>query len=554
MLPAPMSHPESVEPAPPPGYPSREAKKLFGWRVLVLLGVSGALQFVVPMVVTLGIMGVSIVDSVRSGALTRLMKLDSAVVSEGKLSFVATEAGGGTCTLMQIGLVEPREAAKVAATFASSAPYDCPTAVVRDGTVMWLVGGSSATRIDRGSVVTSVPPTMLGEHSLPFPYQGRPTVLEVDAASDWQLMTLDGGDWQALRRISLTVPFTMRSAEDRFRVVVDDETLHLFAEDTSGTIFYVAVGPDGRMGSSGWEPVPVHASTQWAGGMDDGVPTVAVRTLSGLTMSVEGWRREAGGWSHTFTQRVQGPGELGLVDVGGSGRLDVISEGVFRSVEVAHIEGASVAGVDRYGGIWMLEPGNMMLVTWGIMLGLLPLALGTGAWLSVWMARYRVQEHEHEGIRVTLASPIRRGFAKILDRAVPMVPAVAATFLFGVKLSQASSPGFLRDHLLFSTLVGAWWLLWIGAMSYLEGRWGQTPGKRLMGIRVLGMELLPCGFWRALIRNLLEFIDGLFTYSVGLISIAFSKSWQRAGDVAARTIVVDTRRGDQGSRIGVDGG
>ena len=56
-------------------------------------------------------------------------------------------------------------------------------------------------------------------------------------------------------------------------------------------------------------------------------------------------------------------------------------------------------------------------------------------------------------------------------------------------------------------------LLWAGAAflicCYTLGRWGRTPGKWAMGIRVLGIEMAPCGFARALLRSVMLMVDGL---------------------------------------------
>jgi len=70
---------------------------------------------------------------------------------------------------------------------------------------------------------------------------------------------------------------------------------------------------------------------------------------------------------------------------------------------------------------------------------------------------------------------------------------------------------------------------------------GYSPGKRVLGIRVLGTDLQLCGFWRALVRNLLMFVDGFFNFLVGILVVALNEHWQRVGDMAARTVVVDTR-------------
>jgi uncharacterized RDD family membrane protein YckC len=83
-----------------------------------------------------------------------------------------------------------------------------------------------------------------------------------------------------------------------------------------------------------------------------------------------------------------------------------------------------------------------------------------------------------------------------------------------------------------------WALLVLLVFSYLEGRYGKTPGKWLLGIRVLGTDLRPCGFGRAFVRNLLTLADGFFSFMVGALLVALTENWQRLGDLAARTIVV----------------
>jgi len=69
-------------------------------------------------------------------------------------------------------------------------------------------------------------------------------------------------------------------------------------------------------------------------------------------------------------------------------------------------------------------------------------------------------------------------------------------------------------------------------------RWGLTPGKWIVGIRVVGTDLQPCGFGRALLRNFLKMVDGFYNFMVGILIVTFTKDWQRVGDMAARTIVI----------------
>jgi uncharacterized RDD family membrane protein YckC len=69
----------------------------------------------------------------------------------------------------------------------------------------------------------------------------------------------------------------------------------------------------------------------------------------------------------------------------------------------------------------------------------------------------------------------------------------------------------------------------------LEGRFGQTLGKRLLHLRVLTEECLPIGYKEAILRRLSFYFEIL---PVDALFIPFSEKKQRAFDTIARTIVV----------------
>ncbi len=72
---------------------------------------------------------------------------------------------------------------------------------------------------------------------------------------------------------------------------------------------------------------------------------------------------------------------------------------------------------------------------------------------------------------------------------------------------------------------------------------GQTPGKRLLGIRVIQSNGMPLTVSGAIIRNLLRLFDFLpLLYVVGMISLFATKRTQRLGDLAAQTVVIRERR------------
>ena len=89
--------------------------------------------------------------------------------------------------------------------------------------------------------------------------------------------------------------------------------------------------------------------------------------------------------------------------------------------------------------------------------------------------------------------------------------------------------------------------LFSGYFVFFEWLWnGQTPGKRLMKLRVIREDGRPITLWEALARNLLRIFDAvpgfvLPIYSIGLITIFMSNRDQRIGDMFAGTVVVRER-------------
>lgn len=75
---------------------------------------------------------------------------------------------------------------------------------------------------------------------------------------------------------------------------------------------------------------------------------------------------------------------------------------------------------------------------------------------------------------------------------------------------------------------------------------GQTPGKRLLKLRVIREDGRPITLWEAVARNLLRICDAvpgfvLPVYSIGLIAVFLSDRDQRVGDMFAGTVVIRER-------------
>jgi uncharacterized RDD family membrane protein YckC len=161
----------------------------------------------------------------------------------------------------------------------------------------------------------------------------------------------------------------------------------------------------------------------------------------------------------------------------------------------------------------------------------------------------------HSRLRLPRADTQPRRFAGFGTRAVALVIDVGlaqAAFLVGVasiglvaSLAGASTTGPLA-----SALAASAWLL--VSAAYFTGFWtvaGQTPGMRLMRIRVVTLEGAPLSAWRSILRfaGLLLAIVPLFA---GFLTVLFDRRRRALQDFIARTVVVfEPRPGDPTGEI-----
>lgn len=139
--------------------------------------------------------------------------------------------------------------------------------------------------------------------------------------------------------------------------------------------------------------------------------------------------------------------------------------------------------------------------------------------------------HTPEGValRLPAAGPAPRAIAWAIDFGLRMgIVFVVAGFL---SLGGAAGNGVYAI-----VLFGLFWLYPI----VCEGFWnGQTPGKRIMSLRVVSSDGAPVGWLASFIRNLLRVVDMLPAgYATGLI-VGLCDPWgRRLGDHVARTMVI----------------
>ena len=134
-------------------------------------------------------------------------------------------------------------------------------------------------------------------------------------------------------------------------------------------------------------------------------------------------------------------------------------------------------------------------------------------------------------LQLVLAGLGSRSAAAIVDTLI----IVACSVLVSVPLWNTEAPAPARIVLQVMPLV-----LFFGYHIAFEtlGR-KQSPGKRLLRLRIVHTDGSPMGATGSLIRNLMRIVDFLpFAYLVGIATVFSSTSNQRLGDIAAGVVVV----------------
>lgn len=156
-----------------------------------------------------------------------------------------------------------------------------------------------------------------------------------------------------------------------------------------------------------------------------------------------------------------------------------------------------------------------------------------------------IETPERVELEFALASIGNRFLAALIDHLVHFL-AILSVYYFSVVFADRLSDLFENEELSkWTTALGIVlvFIIYFGYFAVFEWLWnGQTPGKRLMKLRVIREDGRPIGFWEAFIRNLLRIVDAFpGVYSVGLITVFLSGRDQRIGDLFAGTVVVRER-------------
>jgi len=151
-------------------------------------------------------------------------------------------------------------------------------------------------------------------------------------------------------------------------------------------------------------------------------------------------------------------------------------------------------------------------------------------------ATIRVVTPENIAFEYRLAGPFLRLPAFILDMCVQIAVLIGLAIVLGFTVGIAS-PG-LAMFILFVMALTVWWFYGALFETFLNG---QTPGKYVLGLRVLTDSGQPINGLQATLRNLLRAAD-LVVPIVGLLVTALNRKYQRLGDLVAGTMVIVEER------------
>lgn len=148
-------------------------------------------------------------------------------------------------------------------------------------------------------------------------------------------------------------------------------------------------------------------------------------------------------------------------------------------------------------------------------------------------------------VRLRIAGPLLRGAALALDLVFQIAILIVVGIIVG--LTGLAIGGQVASGLyLLIWFFMSWWY----PVFFEAGKWGATPGKKIVGLRVVQSSGAPITFGQAILRNFLRYADGmpfligygvagyLPTFGFGLVTMVATRRFQRLGDLAARTVVV----------------
>lgn len=406
------------------------------------------------------------------------------------------------------------------------------------GERLWLLSKEHNAEWDGKRLKWLPEPPKWNDMNRPFLFRGEPAFLDQNKGSVtvWRLA---GQVWKVQDRLQLQGPKGFGEGDcacNRLRLTYGDGTFHWFYKDGQ-RLRHFAGRPGGRyLDVRRWKPVLEGSGEgNWA-------PKALAQGLmlvdhgdDGFTKKIRVWRYERRKWLLS-EEIVAEAGSVALLeDPKGAATLALSDPGL----RLRGLGGPAQAERVLMKATLKQRPWRFVIpfmFLWSV------LVFGPLLMLVALDRRNRQARPESihlAGHQLRLAGLWPRALARFVDEVLvigTLGAALALTVLAWAKL-HPGEPEFYQILLGAVLFVGAF-LAAKGVLIFAIGRSGQTPGRVLLGIQVLGKDLKPCGTGRSLLRALGVMVDAFLMWTVGIFMVVLSPHQQRLGDLAADTVVL----------------
>ncbi|MCD4786358.1 MAG: RDD family protein [Candidatus Eremiobacteraeota bacterium] len=539
-----------TEPKVPDGYKSADSKNKFLTYVITLVVILFVVQMGLPFVLMI-FMGPMFMFSTITDM--RVGQIDRGAFYRGCIWYTETNLSDGP-KLKRLHVTGGSKPETVC---------DIPMGdvwLLSDKDRMWIVSRNGLLEYRDGKISEVFRKKIKAEISRPFFYKGHPAMVVEAQSHLFRIRYFDKGQWQDGEEFELIDESESGcySSVSNIQVLNCNDKLYLFHRQETGLYCFEGIPNKGDNLSGKWESVGKIFGGDWTTTCFKDSPTVIMGDFPAPFQSpkIKAVRKNGEQWEEIFKHKVGIVTNIGVFHSGKGDDLYLLAGGFPGSYRLLSIKGNKIIKDDRFGkrGFSPFPPIMVgMMIFFNILIAIVfPLAIIM--FISKWIKQFRIIGFSFKERQIQYAPLWKRAVAKIIDSAIFYAPAVIV-YLYFIRAFfnfEIFFPFELPSHFFLMILgVILWSALILFVFSYMEGSSGQTPGKRIMKIKVLSADDLEnCGFLRALGRNIAMVVDGMFHSLVGILMIAFTGRYQRLGDMLGSTIVVDCeeQKSDYGER------
>jgi uncharacterized RDD family membrane protein YckC len=464
--------------------------------------------------------------------------------------------------------------------------------LLAEGDRLWAVTATTVTRIEDDVATEIKTKRLLNRFSQPFIYEDNLAIIDLGKNGPPMLLTFQNGDWTEVDAVVLPSSFAssvvngktilvpvptsspVRASMLDLQVIADEGRIHLFLSDGAVVAYregiefapVSALAPaNGRdfpdfSNLSDWDavcrvtPGIGPARNHWKAGLIEGEPVVTTIVTSGTNIfsgvTLESYSKTSGTWEKYAS--VPSAALLELLSASDGQKTYVAGQSI---MQILRFQRLTKAGLTPTGALLKAPAVAFqkplerwaLIGAWVYYIGMVVMAII----ISRLMAIYRDARYQFGLTTVELASFTRRTIARLIDYFVYVIPMYFVNRAFGMgsqeqveqnmdRIFDSGPNGFLLRlvTLMMFGLLAALTVLVVN--SGLQARWGITLGKWICGIRTVQSTLRPCGFARAMVRELLLPVETLLAnFSIpATLLIAFTEKRQRLGDLVADTVVI----------------